>query len=255
MLLNLFRGDRNTANPHGREFFIEWYRSATLGRILQEVEVSYLRDSLKLTYKQRILQVGSLGCEDRYIPDDFRQQLIVLSLNGDRGDPSGGLVRAEPARLPIASESIDLLILPHVVEFEASPRGVLREVERVLRPEGRLVLLTFNPFSIHAIVRRLAGREVFRGQGFVPSARLLDWLRVLKFEAQFDVAFDAATAQIIESPDSFLRRSQALVSLAYATRAIKRNYTVIPIEPSWAKAPSMLAGQGAEMSRVPKEPD
>lgn len=255
MLLNLFRGDQNTANPHGREFFIEWYRSATLGRILQEVEVSYLRDSLQLTYKQRILQVGSLGCEDRYIPDEFRQQLIVLSLSGDQGCQCGCHVRGETTNLPIASESIDLLILPHVIEFEPSPRGVLREVERVLRPEGRLVLLTFNPFSIHGMVRRLARRDAFRGQGFVPSVRLLDWLRLLKFEAQFDVAFDATTAQIIASPETFFKRSQAFVSLAYATRAIKRNYTVIPIEPSWAKSRAMLAGQGAEMSRVLDEPE
>jgi len=255
MLLNLFRGDQNTANPHGREFFIEWYRSATLGRILQEVEVSYLRDSLQLTYKQRILQVGSLGCEERYIPDEFRQQFLVLSLCGDSRALSRRDVEVEPASLPIASESIDLLILPHVIEFESSPRAVLREVERVLRPEGRLVLLTFNPFSIHGIVHRLARRDAFRGQGFVPAARLLDWLRLLKFEAQFDVAFDATTAQIIESPESFFKRSQAFVSLAYATRAIKRNYTVIPIEPSWAKAPAMLAGQGAEMSRVLNQTD
>lgn len=250
MLLNVFRGDRNAANPHGREVFIEWYRSATLGRILREVEVSYLRNSLQLTYKQRILQVGSLGCEERYIPDEFRQQLVVLSLNGDRHDTESTFARGVPVQLPIASESIDLLILPHVVEFEADPHGVLREAERVLRPEGQLVVMAFNPFSIHGIVRRLTLREVFRRQGFVPSARLLDWLRLLKFEAEYAVAFDAATAEIIESPESFLKRSQAFMSLAYATRAIKRTYTVIPIEPNWAKASAILAGQGAELSRI-----
>ena len=179
----------------------------------------------------------------------------MLSLGSDCRERRGWDVEAEPASLPIASESIDLLILPHVIEFESNPRAVLREVERVLRPEGRLVLLTFNPFSIHGILRRVARRDAFRAQGFVPAVRLHDWLRLLKFEAHFDVAFDATTARIIESPDSFFKRSQAFVSLAYATRAIKRNYTVIPIEPSWAKAPAMLAGQGAEMSRVLKQTD
>jgi len=255
MLLNVFSGNQNAADPRGREVFIEWYRSATMGRILREVEVSFLRNSLKLTYKQRILQVGSLGCEDRYIPQEFRQQLVVLSPRGDRYDAESKLVRATPASLPIASESIDLLILPHVVEFDADPHGVLREAERVLRPEGRLVVLTFNPFCIHGIVRRLARREAFRSQRFVPSARLLDWLRLLKFEAEFAVAFDAATAEIIDSPQGLLKRSQAFLSLAYATRAIKRTYTIIPIEPSWSKAPSILAGQGAELSRVSDNTD
>ena len=250
MLLNLFRGDQNASNPHGREVFIEWYRSATLGRILREVEVSYLRNSLQLTYKQRILQVGWLGCEDRYIPDDFRQQLSVVSLNGDRVHHGSISAYGAPSFLPIASESIDLLILPHVIEFEANPQDVLREAERVLRPEGRLFVLTFNPFSIHGIVRRLARKAAFRDQGFVPSARLLDWLRVLRFEAEYAVAFDATTAEIVESRDCFRSRSQAFLSIAYATRAIKRTYTVIPIEPSWSKKTTLLAGQGAELSRT-----
>lgn len=250
MLLNVFRGNQNAANPQGREVFIKWYRSATLGRILREVEVSYLRNSLQLTYKQRILQVGSLGCEDRYIDDEFRQQLVVLSLNGDEEASDSKMVTAAPGCLPIASEAIDLLILPHVIEFVADPHALLREVERVLRPEGQLVVLTFNPFSIHGMVHRLVRSDAFRRQAFVPSARLLDWLRLLKFEAEYAVAFDASTAEVIESPQSFLRRSQAFVSLAYATRAIKRTYTVIPIEPSWAKPTTILAGQGAEMSRV-----
>jgi SAM-dependent methyltransferase len=248
MLLNVFRGKPNAANPKGREDFLKWYRSATLGRILREIEVSFLRNSLQLTYKQRILQVGWLGCEERYIPEEFRQQLLVLSLNGDGMAPLRTGVKAAPGNLPIASESIDLLILPHVLEFEGDPHQVLREVERVLRPEGQLVVLTFNPFSFHDMVRRLSRGTPFRRQGFIPPARLLDWLRLLKFEAEYAAAFNAASGEIIESPESLLRRSQAFLSLAYATKGIKRTYTVIPIEPAWIRPPAILAGQGAEMS-------
>jgi ubiquinone/menaquinone biosynthesis C-methylase UbiE len=159
-------------------------------------------------------------------------------------------VRADACNLPVASESIDVLILPHVLEFESNPHQVLREVERVLRPEGQLIVLTFNPFSLHGIVRRVSRGGSFWRQGFIPPTRLLDWLRLLKFEAEYSAAFNASTAEVIETPTGYLRRSQAFLSLAYAIRAIKRTYTVIRIEPSWIAGPAILAGQGAEMSRM-----
>ena len=39
--------------------------------------------------------------------------------------------------LPFATQSLDLVVLPHVLEFSAEPHQVLREVERVLIPEGQ----------------------------------------------------------------------------------------------------------------------
>ena len=68
-------------------------------------------------------------------------------------------VRADPMFLPFESQSLDLLLLPHVLEFSSNPHQVLREAERVLRPEGRLVLAGFNPRSLWGLARRLQGGE------------------------------------------------------------------------------------------------
>ena len=58
------------------------------------------------------------------------------------------VVLAQPEALPFESQSVDLLVLPHAFECTAEPHNVLREVERVLVPEGRVVISGFNPWSM-----------------------------------------------------------------------------------------------------------
>ncbi len=98
--------------------------------------------------------------------------------------------------LPFDSNSLDLVVLPHSLELARDPHQALREVERVLMPEGRVVIIGFNPGSLWALRQRL-GRMV-RGLGlrsgqplFMPSEgeflgywRLRDWLRLLSFEIE-----------------------------------------------------------------------
>ena len=88
--------------------------------------------------------------------------------------------------LPFAAQSIDLLVLPHGLEFADDPHRVLREVERVLIPEGQVVISGFNPVSLWG-ARQLPGRTF--GAPFLPRAgqflalpRLKDWLKLLGFE-------------------------------------------------------------------------
>ncbi|WP_151445725.1 class I SAM-dependent methyltransferase [Lacisediminimonas profundi] len=88
--------------------------------------------------------------------------------------------------LPFATQSLDLVLLPHVLEFAAEPHQVLREVERVLIPEGQLIITGFNPASMWGL-RQLAGRV--SGAHFLPLdgefisvPRLKDWLKLLNME-------------------------------------------------------------------------
>src|SRR5690606_37876295 len=59
-----------------------------------------------------------------------------------------GVGVADAAALPLASQSVELLVLPHVLEYAHDAHAVLREAERVLLPEGRLVIVGFNPRSL-----------------------------------------------------------------------------------------------------------
>lgn len=96
---------------------------------------------------------------------------------------SDGAMRARPEWLPIADQSIDLIALPHVIEFSPEPHQLLREVERVLRPEGRLLLAGFNPLSLWGLKRLVGqGRDYPWNGRFVHLKRIKDWLSLLGFE-------------------------------------------------------------------------
>jgi SAM-dependent methyltransferase len=98
--------------------------------------------------------------------------------------------------LPFDSQSLDLVVLPHALELARDPHLALREVERVLVPEGRVVVVGFNPASLWGLRQRVGRlrRRLAAGTPhhlYLPSAgefigyrRLRDWLRLLSFEVE-----------------------------------------------------------------------
>ncbi|MCV2422550.1 class I SAM-dependent methyltransferase [Paucibacter sp. DJ2R-2] len=93
--------------------------------------------------------------------------------------------------LPFESNSLDLVVLPHSLELAPDPHQTLREVERVLRPEGRLVILGLNPASLWGLRQNLGRLLPGEQKLFLPLAgeflgywRLRDWLRLLTFEVE-----------------------------------------------------------------------
>ena len=86
--------------------------------------------------------------------------------------------------LPFAANSIDLVVMPHILEFHGDPHQVLREVERVLIPDGQLIVTGFNPHSLWGLRRRLQSRrnEFPVSGNYISVQRLKDWLQLLSFE-------------------------------------------------------------------------
>ncbi len=88
---------------------------------------------------------------------------------------------------PWPAESLDLVVLPHALERSADPHACLREVERVLIPEGQLLITGLNPVSLWGwqqsrwLQRRSSGSQK---PSLLAYRRLRDWLRLLGFEVQ-----------------------------------------------------------------------
>jgi len=114
--------------------------------------------------------------------DLLRANRIPFRACLDRQGPAQAL--ADFSHLPVVGQSLDLLLLPHVLEFSANPHQVLREAERVLRPEGQVVISGFNPWSLWGVCRWLPARwRAYPGRvNFIALARLKDWLALLGFE-------------------------------------------------------------------------
>lgn len=99
----------------------------------------------------------------------------------------------DSSALPFSANSLDLVLLPHTLELSLDPHATLREVERVLVPEGRVVICGLNPASLWGLRQRRARlyRKLGFGRLFLPEAgefisywRLRDWLRLLSFEVE-----------------------------------------------------------------------
>ncbi|MCK9510646.1 MAG: class I SAM-dependent methyltransferase [Pigmentiphaga sp.] len=154
-----------------------------------------------------------------------------------------GLVAGSAEAMPLATQSVDLLVLPHALEYAQDPHAVLREAERVLVPEGRLIIAGFNPWSLWGARHRL-GRADWLPQGgqFIGLHRLKDWLKLLSFE--LDRGHFGCYALPVASP-TWLRRSSVLdkagdrwwpvAGAVYLVSAIKRTHGTRLIGPAWKK--------------------
>lgn len=63
----------------------------------------------------------------------------MIRVARERGTP-GVLVTADAARLPIAAGSCDVIVSASALHFWPDPLAALRELRRVIRPDGTLVL-------------------------------------------------------------------------------------------------------------------
>jgi SAM-dependent methyltransferase len=131
----------------------------------------------------------------RWLAEDRSSRLVEAGSHGAAASNRISL-RCDFDALPFDSNSLDLVILPHALELARDPHRALREVERVLMPEGRVVIIGFNPASLWGIRQQTghARRRIGLGVGlptYLPGdgeliayRRLRDWLRLLSFEVE-----------------------------------------------------------------------
>lgn len=152
----------------------EWLRTP-LGRYLIERERAYIDKTVSDLFGYNALQLG--------MPEEDLLHASRISLRASVDRTENAQLRADFRDLPVVSNSIDLVLLSHVLEFSDHPHQILREVERVLMPEGHVVVLCFNPVSLWGGRRWFGNKDVFPWNGrFINLLRLKDWLALLGFE-------------------------------------------------------------------------
>ncbi|WP_404303017.1 class I SAM-dependent methyltransferase [Alicycliphilus denitrificans] len=192
-----------------------------------------------------------------------------LALGGDescllqREAPAGTqavALLAEAVALPFPEASLDLVAMPHTLELSVDPHVALREVYRVLVPEGRVVISGLNPWSLWGLRQWRArlyqrcgggGRLYLPDVGeFISPGRLRDWLRLLGFELEtisFGCYRPAATGerwlQQYGWMDGLGARWWPILGAGYVIVAAKRVQGMRLLEPSWRKAPKAAAAQ------------
>ncbi|MGC2167401.1 MAG: methyltransferase domain-containing protein [Gallionella sp.] len=212
----------------------EWFDSTQGGYVLAR-EQAYFDRTVTDIFGYNALQLG--------LPEHefLRSSRIPLRLCG--ADLDGAQVKLCGDELPFDCSSLDLVLLPHVLEFSEYPHQILREVERVLMPEGNLIISGFNPRSLWGLRRAVGSKQDYPWRGnFIALSRLKDWLALLGFEvaggrfAAYAPPFNRAKWM---DKFSFMEaagdRWWAVSGGVYFLHAIKRVHGMRVIRPQWNK--------------------
>lgn len=149
-----------------------WY-ATELGAELHARVASRIEAFLRDIYALHCVQIG--GTQRGVDLLDGRALVHRIHVTGDGADG----MRAEPSQLPLATRSVDMVLLCHVLEFSADPHALLREVDRVLTLDGHVLSVGFNPWSLFGLRRWPGGAEVPWTGRFYSPRRVEDWHRLL----------------------------------------------------------------------------
>jgi SAM-dependent methyltransferase len=174
-------------------------------------------------------------------------------------DHAGVAVKSDPHHLPFATNSLDLVVLPHVLEFDSNPHQILREVDRVLVPEGSAVVAGFNPYSLWGLRRLVAGKQgpaPWQGR-YISVPRLRDWFALLGHETRAG-AFGCYVPPVLQ--EKWLTRWHFMEAAGdrwwpiaggvYVVQAIKRQHGMRLITPKWKDR----MAQAKALALMPQKP-
>jgi len=213
---------------------LDWFATAP-GIYLQCQEQVLFDQAVSNIFGFNAVQIGLLEI------DLLRNSRIPYSYHAD---VHAGMLHCDSTQLPFLSNSIDLLVMPHGLDFSKYAHETLREAERVLVPEGYVIITGFNPFSCWGLKRFLRKRKDYPwNANFLTLLRIKDWLALLGLEL-------VSTRMTCYSPPfsspKWLRRFEFMDKIAdkwwpmmggvYFLVAQKRVVNMRLIKPKWKKS-------------------
>lgn len=231
--------------PDGRGGWPQWLASAP-GRYLLDWEARELDRAVANVFGYYAVQLG-MPALDALGASRMPHRIRVLAgmQPATEGEWAPALRVADYRALPFASHSIDLVVLAHQLELSEDPHQLLREVDRVLRPDGHLIVVGLNPWSLWGLRQLLPAWPV---RPFIPphgswiaAPQVRDWIRLLDFEPAATVygcyalplkraEWLARSSRLLERPGD---RWWPVCGAAYLQQAVKRVHGMRLIGPLW----------------------
>ena len=252
----------STSGPRPRPSWNDWLASPA-GQYVMRWETEQLSRLVVDMFGYYALQLGFLeldALQANRMPHRLRVSLGgPAASHAEQARRAPDLLVAGFEELPLESQSVDLVVLPHQLEFSPAPHQILREADRVLRPEGRLVVVGMNPLSLWGLRQSLSSRPF---TPFLPPTgqligipRLRDWMKLLSFEidsGHYGCYAPPCRTQKWLDRMHFLEnagdRWWPICGAVYMVSAVKRVRGMRLIGPAWKKRPAPKAAPAVAVS-------
>jgi SAM-dependent methyltransferase len=216
----------------------QWFDSG-LGANLADLEAGCFEPYINAMFGYHVVQFGQLRTGENLLQRCPARNRLVMGLGQQ---PDGSHMVADGTRLPFPGDSVDGVLLPHTLDFSKDPHQLLREVERVLIPEGKVLISGFNPWSQWGAWRlmRLRSHAAPWCGHFFSSGRVTDWLALLGFDL-LELRFlhyrpplrGVGVMQKLQFMERLGERVYPKLGGVYIIHAVKRVATLTPIRPKW----------------------
>lgn len=192
-------------------YYTEWLNSA-YGRDFYNTEINLLKANLGNIFGFHVLQIGSSELNYLELLSDklkINHKLVLVDHKlSNNISNTISILNSKDNYIALDTQSIDAVIISHGLEFSQDPHGLLREVDRVLLPEGHLIILGFNPWSLWGLRKSLSFKTDNKQRSFpwdtkldtkdinniechestskwLSCYRVCDWLNLLNYSISF----------------------------------------------------------------------
>jgi len=146
-----------------------------------EAEKEYLTHLLAERYGKYVLLIG-LPRQYELLKSSIIANRIILSPLVSQ-DKYIRCIESDFCQLPIASGSVDLVVLPHTLEFIDNPHQLLNEACRIIKPEGDIIIFGFNRWSSWGFKKWWLNNKTIPWSGHFLSPNVIKkWLGLIDFE-------------------------------------------------------------------------
>ncbi|WP_299975372.1 methyltransferase domain-containing protein [uncultured Pseudoteredinibacter sp.] len=196
--------------------------------------------------------------------DGLKESLDSQSLSEKGLCEEASALPFDGSRIPLATDSVDVLLLHHCLEFSSNPHELLREAQRVLIDHGHLIITSFNPLSIYGLFANVArffkGNQVWRRR-FLTASSSRDWLQLLGLQP---LELIPHFYRLPLSNSALLERSRVLEGLGKKLGALNwgASYTLVArndvfaanaLKPRWQKPANAEQFGSAAIGRQAKK--
>ena len=237
----------------------KWLKTQ-LGKALLKQECLLLENALDGVFGEHFLQLGLWGDVNTFKNFTRTQYCSIVSeydsFQSGFEKPS---IISNLYQLPVESNSIDAILLPHSLDYCDQPHAILREVDRVLRRDGKLIILGFRPGGLWGLRRLLPGAGIPPAANYLISERRMkDWLQLLDMRIEsalryfFRLPFQSNNAK---DNSKWEMRGQSWwpeLSACYMLSAQKRVSTFTSVRPLWRRQPRVVTGMIKSQRQLPK---